>query len=45
MAVNSKAVRQLLKSFPYHGQANMDVYDSKRKAAWKNIQEILGISD
>ena len=27
------------------GQANIDVYDTKRKAAWKNIQEILGISD
>jgi hypothetical protein len=27
------------------GQANVDVYDAKRKAAWKNIQEILGISD
>jgi hypothetical protein len=27
------------------GQANIDVYDGKRKAAWKNIQEILGIND
>ena len=27
------------------GQANIDVYDTKRKASWKNIQEILGISD
>jgi hypothetical protein len=27
------------------GQANIDVYDTKRKAAWKNIQEILGIND
>jgi hypothetical protein len=31
--------------FTSGGQANMDVYDSKQKAAWKNIQEILGISD
>jgi len=27
------------------GQANIDVYDAKRKAAWKNIQEILGINE
>jgi hypothetical protein len=27
------------------GQDNVDAYDAKRKAAWKNIQEILGISD
>ncbi len=27
------------------GQANIDVYDSKRKAAWKNIQGILGINE
>jgi hypothetical protein len=27
------------------GQANVDIYDTKRKAAWKNIQEILGITD
>jgi len=26
-------------------QANVSVYDGKRKAAWKNIQEILGIKD
>jgi hypothetical protein len=26
-------------------QANIGVYDGKRKAAWKNIQEILGIKD
>jgi hypothetical protein len=27
------------------GQANIDVYDGKRKAAWKNIQEILGLNE
>jgi hypothetical protein len=27
------------------GQANIDVYDGKRKAAWKNIKEILGINE
>ncbi len=27
------------------GQANVNVYNTKRQAAWKNIQEILGISD
>jgi hypothetical protein len=26
------------------GQANIDVHDSKRKAAWKNIQELLGVN-
>ena len=27
------------------GQANIDIYDGKRKAAWKNIKEILDIKD
>jgi hypothetical protein len=27
------------------GKANINVYNTKRQAAWKNIQEILGISE
>jgi hypothetical protein len=34
-----------LRGFDLGGRANIDIYDTKRKAAWKNIQEILGISD
>ena len=42
LAAEANAFQSYLNS---GGQANIDVYDGKRKAAWKNIQEILGISE